>query len=344
MVGAQGKEGFPFHRVVLVADELPGEAPLAQTRLRRDLEKTQSHVLSEIKEAIANLGLEISHYQDPAQLAANASQHFVDIVLSIYGGQESRNRMALIPAICETFGLQYLGADAYGRIVSQDKETSKRLAMEVGLLTPDYLVIREPDDLMALKSFPTPFVVKPLWEGSSIGIGPNNLIKSTADGLLLANELLEALRQPLIVEAFVPGKEVNYSLIQLADRTEARLTEAFLPGSPNHFDSHLYDAEEKLDRNSRLQNRPLVLDLLSEVDREGLARLPKILGGLGYARIDGKLFNNRFQFIEITPDAWLASSGSFASGFLSSGWSYKDVIGAVLLSRREQRPHRQANG
>jgi D-alanine-D-alanine ligase len=335
MVTARDSKGFPFRRVVLVADELPEMALLPQAHLRRDLEKTQSHVLAEIKAAITSLGLETTHYRHPAELGANASLHLADIVLSIYGGQESRNRMALIPAICETFGLQYLGADAYGRIISQDKETSKRLAKEVGLLTPDHLIIREYDDLPSLKSFPTPFVVKPLWEGSSIGIGPDNLVRTASHGVLLAESLLKALRQPLIVEKFVPGREVNYSLIELDGRTEVRLTESVLPGSPDHFDSHLFDAEEKLDINSRLENRSLSLDILSAADREGLARIPGIIGGLGYGRIDGNLFDGRFQFIEVTPDAWLASSGSFVSGFLHGGWSYADVIAAVLLSRRE---------
>jgi D-alanine-D-alanine ligase len=335
MSALNGSESLPFETVVLVADPLTDTTPDSQTHLRRDLEKTPNYVLSEITDAVRKLGLRLHHYTEPSQLAEAASKHRRDIVLSIYGGEESRNRMALVPAVCESFGLRYVGADAYGRIICQDKEISKRLAKEAGLNTPAHLIIRDHEDLSALRSFPLPFVVKPLWEGSSIGIGPDSLVRSAQDGIAVADRLIRRLRQPLLIEAFVPGIEVNYSLIQLNDRTETRLTQVVVPDSPDYFDLHLFEAEEKLHRHSRFQNHPLALSTLSKSDRDALSRLPNIVGGLGYGRVDGKIHGNVFHFLELTPDAWLAASGSFASGFLQGGWSYEEVIKAVLLSRRE---------
>jgi len=327
---------FPFSGVVIVADPLDDIYARPQSHLRRDLEKTADYVLAEITAAIKILGLAVHHYTTPAQLADAAHKHRRDVVLSIYGGQNSRNRMALVPAICESFDLQYIGPDVYGRVICQDKELSKRLAREAGLITPPHLVIRRTEDLVALNSLRVPYVVKPLWEGSSIGIGPHSLIHASDVGINVAKELLRAFEAPVIAESFVSGIETNFSIIHAGPQTEYRLTEAYIPEDPNYFSNHLFDAEQKLERQSEVQNRPLdAAALLGEADRKALLRLSSFVGGIGYGRIDGKLHRGRFHFLEITPDAWLAESGSFASGFLASGWTYPQVIRAVLLSQRE---------
>lgn len=324
----------PFEAVVLVADPLEDSAPDSRTFLRRDLEKTSNRVLDEVVGSISRLGFDCTIYKEPSQLASAADRHKNDIVLSIYGGEKSRNRMALVPAICESFGLNYIGPDAYGRVLCQDKEMSKRLAKEAGLQTPAHLMLRDDSSLELLCRFPLPYVIKPVWEGSSIGIGPKNLVHTASDGILLAKQLLDTMRQPLLAERFIPGLEVNYSLIQLKDRTESRITQMVLEGCPNYFDENLFNAEDKLSEFSRFKNIMLSPDSMRADDLAALERLPSIVGGVGYARIDGKLFAGQFHFLEITPDAWLSASGAFASGFLQDGWTYDAVIEAILLSNR----------
>ena len=134
---------FSFRDVVLVADVFDHAASNVLTHERRDLELTEIGTLQALRAAIAVLGLKVHHYQGPATLAGHARRHKEDVVLAIYGGQRSRNRMALVPAICETFGLRFIGPDVYGRIIAQDKEISKRLASDCGLRTPAWRVVRD---------------------------------------------------------------------------------------------------------------------------------------------------------------------------------------------------------
>jgi len=334
MSGSEARRDFPFEGVVLVADMLENIKADLETHLRRDLEKTPAHVLADMTAAIRSLGLAVHHYEEPAALATAAPKHRADVVLSVYGGQSSRNRMALVPAICEAFGLRFIGPDAYGRVICQDKEISKRLARDAGLASPSYLLIRDEFDLEALQSFPMPFVVKPVLEGSSIGIGPDSLVRSIDHGIVIARRLLREFHAPVMAESFVAGREVNVSLIETPSRIEFRVTEAYVPDTPDYFDTHLFDAQEKLRRGSPIRNRVLSQSTLSNEERDALLRLPGLVGGIGYGRIDGKVAEGRFHFLEITPDAWLGKTGSFASGFLQTGWSYEDIMQAILLSRR----------
>jgi len=326
------RKSFGFRHVVLVADSLENaggsEGPV---HMRQDLEMTDESTMRALLGTFAELGLKVYHYRDPKSLGENAKKHARDLVLSVYGGRGSRNRMALVPAVCEVHGLAYVGPDVYGRVICQDKEVSKNLARQCGLGTPRHRVIRAPEDLKVVEHFPPPYVLKPLMEGSSIGIGPSNLVREGEDGVRLARKLLDELGPPLMVEAFVGGREISYNCIEASPENFWAYSEIYVEGRDDYFDSHLFDADEKLNR--RLPRRVRAIDgELHEKDRERLNRLLAMVGRFGYCRVDGKHHEGRFVFIELTPDAWIAPTGAFAGSFIDKGWSYAEVISALLSS------------
>lgn len=322
---------FSFRDVVLVADRFDSEKSLGPAHARRDLEMTDDKTLQTLQSAITSLGLKVWHYDSPEMLARHAERHSKDVVLAIYGGQQSRNRMALVPAICESFGLRFIGPDVYGRIVAQDKELSKRLATDSGLSTPAWRVVRHERDLSCAFGLNFPVVVKPLMEGSSIGISQRSRISSEDDAATLARELLVSLSQPVLIEEFVPGREVAYSRIETGDDYTWGLSEIVIKGDPGFFENRLFDAHEK---QFRTPGRTVVnIDQeLKPDDRARIEDFLAIFGRYGYCRVDGRLANGNFEFIELTPDAWLGESGQFAMAFTTKGWSYAHVIATLLAS------------
>jgi len=325
-------KSFNFRHVVLVADTLENSGGLARSvQMRQDLEMTDETTMQALLQAFSELGLKVYHYHDPKSLAVNAKKHGRDLVLSIYGGKGSRNRMALVPAICEVHGLAYVGPDVYGRVICQDKEVSKNLARECGIDLPRHRIIRRTEDMQVIERFPPPYVLKPVLEGSSIGIGPSNLVREGEDGTGVARSLLEELGPPIMVEAFVGGREVSYNCIEATPENVWAYSEVYVEGRDDYFNSHLFDADEKLNR--RLPRRVRTIDdMLNETDRQKLNRLLAMIGRFGYCRVDGKHHEGRFVFIELTPDAWIAPTGAFAASFINKGWSYAEVIAAVLSS------------
>lgn len=279
---------FPFRDVVLVADLLDISIDFdGHTHLRQDLEMTDENTFQTLLSALSELGLKAHHYRDPKTLGMNVGRHAEDVVLSIYGGQGSRNRMALVPAICEANSLRYVGPDVYGRVICQDKEVSKHLARECELATPQHRIIRTQNDLDVINYFPKPFVVKPVMEGSSIGIGPHSLIHEGEDGVNVAQRLLEDLKQPVLVESFVGGREVSYNCIEAEPENLWAYSEIRVEGQDDYFDTHLFDADEKLHR--RLPRKVHTIDdELSDDDRGRLNKLLTMIGRFGYCRIDGK--------------------------------------------------------
>jgi D-alanine-D-alanine ligase len=264
------------------------------------------------------------------------------LVLSIYGGERSRNRMALVPAMCEGLSVRFVGPDAFGRLYCQDKELSKRLALQCGVLTPRYHMVRRHVDLEHLAPVRFPVVVKPNHEGSSIGISRRSLAHDAPQMRAVAVELLERFQQPVLVEEFVSGREVSYNMIEVGGGAVGHLVEIRLGADPCYFDDRLFCAEEKA-AWAEVEVIPLDDQCVAQ-DMEALQRLATSLGHFGYCRIDGKLHEGRFHFIELTPDAWLDPRGAFALAFTKAGWSYPEVLAKVLASERAGRPHQSSSG
>jgi D-alanine-D-alanine ligase len=321
------------HAVVLIADTFDkGDIEKELLETRKDLEKSSNETVQDLIDTIKALKKNVIHYETPEQLAKNAHMHKNDTVLSIYGGSKSRNRMALIPAICETYGLSYIGPDVYGRIIAQDKEISKRLAKECGLLTPNWVVIRSTGDFRHLKNISYPSVVKPLMEGSSIGIAQSNLVINELEANHLVGYILKEFKQPAIVEEFIPGRETALCVIEKQAGVDYAYSEITISGKPDFFKNRLFDVNEK---NYPTKGRS-VANIDNELNHETLDKMKKLLkafGRYGYCRIDGRHNDNGFYFLEITPDAWINRDGQFSKAFTEKGWTYTEVIQQLLASK-----------
>ena len=336
-------ENLDVSTVLLVADGYGDTATAVSPAERRDLEKSSQRTVCSILRAIAEIGLPAIHIRTLEDLSERAARrHPGDLVLSIFGGERSRNRMALVPAICETFGMRFIGPDVYGRIVCQDKEISKQLALQCGVLTPRYTLVRSEADLSRVNPTRFPMVVKPNLEGSSIGISQRCLVTDLVQMLEVARYILREFNQPVLIEEFIGGAEVCYNVIESSDETHWRLAEIRMAGKPSYFDDHLFTADIKAPWTD-IDIIPLDGQLIEE-DRLALQRLIAAVGTMGYCRIDGKWHNGRFHFLELTPDAWLDPTGAFAMSFTNSGWSFLDLVTLVLASESAIHPHQSSNG
>ncbi len=317
--------------ILVVADLAVDEAKSGSPDWRHDLEKSSISTVTAILQAIESLGIRAIHLSSLEELSARAAQrHAGDVVLSVFGGERSRNRMALVPAICESFGLRFIGPDVYGRVLCQDKEISKRLAMQCGMTTPWHRIVRSEADLDRLGCVPFPVVVKPNLEGSSIGITERCRVGDSMQMFDIARELLHEFKQPVLIEKFVGGREVSVNVIEAPGRMEIQFAEVRVANRPQYFEDHLFGAELKAPWVG-LEIVPLDEDFAEE-DTQAAIKLIEAIGHVGYCRIDGKLFDGRFHFLELTPDAWLDPEGAFALSFTRRGWSYPELLWHILAS------------
>jgi len=319
------------HNIVLIADRVyDDDFDLSGN----ELEKIGNQYFESLFNSLSKITLQLTHYNEPKDFIKNIEKHKNDIVFTVYGGCQSRNRMALIPAICESYNIKYVGADTYARIICQDKQVSKEIAKDFQIKTAKYLLIRKPENFDLISTLKLPLVVKPLYEGSSIGIDSNSLCRDYNSAKTKAITLLSQFKQPVLMEEFISGKELVGCFIGNNDKIILKeFVEVVSPENENYFLSNLFTAENKHTEKIPFIHRKICDDML-------IKEMPKLidlflsLGKMDFMRIDGRLTDDGFYLIELTPDAYIGDDCSFADIYNSIGKSYEellyDIINAAL--------------
>jgi len=327
--------------LVIVADSVVLDAAAIHL-LSKDIDRTERRHVEELVAAIRPLLKDIVIYDSPNAFIEAIARHKADLVLPDWSGRDSWNRSGLVPAVCESAGIAYIGGDAYTKIVCQDKFLAKSLCTHVGLRTPSAIFVDSPEKLDALDLCAFPCVVKPCYEGSSIGVDDKSLVNSASEAHTRAMELLNALKAPVLVETFQPGREISICL--LGNQSEVALVEAgerYLPNDEHYFDRNVFSFELK--KNSKRTALRLATADVPPIYFDQARRLFKLLQKVEILRVDGRLNGKDFTVIELTPDTHLGARAEYAGTFIQAGMTYTEVLAAMILNARAYRPGQTAN-
>lgn len=135
-----------------------------------------------------------------------------DIVFNIAEGVKGRNRESQVPLLLELFDIPYTGSDALTMGICQDKTVAKTIVRQHGLATPDFREVTSIDDL-ANFDLPFPVFVKPGREGTSKGISGESVVRDIETLRQRTRLLLDAYRQPALVERFISGQEFTVAVV-----------------------------------------------------------------------------------------------------------------------------------
>src|SRR5262249_10841929 len=113
--------------------------------------------------------------------------------------------------LLELLGIPYTGSDVLASALAMHKGKAKELFRLNNLPTPAYYTLCAGDDIPSLhRDFRFPCVVKPIREGSSVGV----TICQTAEELAPAIERALAFDDEVLVERFIAGKEVSVAILE----------------------------------------------------------------------------------------------------------------------------------
>ncbi|QHS56536.1 hypothetical protein GWR56_13665 [Mucilaginibacter sp. 14171R-50] len=316
-------------RVVLVADRT--YKSYLQSDINGDkLEMISDEYFDEVYSTLSSICKEVVHYQSPEELSQHASQHAEDIVFTIYGGSGSRNRLALVPAVCESHHIKFIGADAYARIVCQDKFLAKEFAKRQGVRGAAGVLIDDLKSMQMIETLTLPLIVKPNLEGSSIGIADSSKVHDYSSAYQLIRHLLNQFKQPVLVEEFISGREVVVCIIGNNDGIRMfEAMEIIFEDNEDYLLDKVYSAKDKHLPDSDSYHR-VVTGLLSPTEKVNLKNLFLSLGKMDFMRIDGRLNDDGFFLIEITPDCYIGEDCSFADAIKQKKRSYRDLLTDII--------------
>jgi D-alanine-D-alanine ligase len=218
--------------------------------------------VSEIAAGIERLGHQVERIGRGVELAHRlaAGQRW-DLVFNIAEGMRGRSREAQVPALCELFDQPYTFADPLTSAATLDKAIAKRLVRDNGLATAPFAVVENAAEAARIELAP-PLFAKPVAEGSSKGITGRSLVADGTELVRVCSELLAAFGQPVLVERFLPGREVTVGIA--GNGAQARVIGVMEVGFTAVAETSAYTAlnkEEYLERVSYrlLGNEPLTV-------------------------------------------------------------------------------------
>lgn len=140
-----------------------------------------------------------------------------DLVFNIAEGLYGFGREAQVPALLDAYAIPYTFSDVLGHAVTLHKGITKRIVRDLGIPTPDFAVITDEQQIDAV-NLPYPLFVKPVAEGTGKGISALSKIDCHDTLRSVCRDLLKKFRQPVLVETYLPGREMTVGIVGTGDR------------------------------------------------------------------------------------------------------------------------------
>ncbi|HTP24247.1 MAG TPA: ATP-grasp domain-containing protein [Anaeromyxobacteraceae bacterium] len=261
-----------------------------------------------------------------------------DLVFNTAEGRRGRFREAFFPALFDELGMPYTGSDAYALAVTLDKQLSKLVLAQHGVVTPRWQYVEDSRQLQT-NALRYPVIVKPNFEGSSKGITQESVVE---DPLRLHEVVAAALaRYPagLLVEEFIGGRDVTLPFLEKAAKERGGVLhpveyviDGALAGERRHA---IYDYELKTRLEKAVTVRAPAKLTRAQKDRiqEQAATVFRVLGIRDLGRIDFRVSDDgQIHFLEINALPSLEpGAGIYASAALE-GLNLDGVLGVVIES------------
>lgn len=269
----------------------------------------------------------------------------VDLVFNIVEGLHGTFRESLVPALLEDRGIPYTGSDPLTLALCLDKARTKEVLAFHGIPTAPFAVIHDAADLAALNGFAVPAMVKPVAEGSSKGIFDANCVRDRAALAPRIRDLLDRYRQPVLVEAFLPGREFTVAVLgNPPDRRVLPIVEinfGELPAGANPIYS--YEAKWVWDTPERPLNMftcPAPLDpSLEEAIGRVVLDACRVLRVRDWCRVDVRLdADGAPAVMELNPLPGILpdpkENSCFPKAAAAAGLTYEEMIHRVVDAAR----------
>ncbi len=135
---------------------------------------------------------------------------------------DSKKMEMKIIKILDRLKIPHSGATEEGIRISNNKLKAKKLFLKYNLPTPKYTVIGLKDRMKrSLVPSRFPVIVKPAFEHCSLGITEKSVVSNYKEFKEVVREHRSKFRQSLLAEEFIPGKEMQVTVLETPQETLA---------------------------------------------------------------------------------------------------------------------------
>ena len=137
----------------------------------------------------------------------------VDVVFNALHGEYGED--GRVQKVLTEFGIPYTGSTVLESAICMNKVLTKAALENTGIKMPKHIVASSDEDPSILwdrtyNTFAAPYVIKPIFGGSSIGVTISRTAKEFQYGIKYAFEV----SNEIMIEELISGKEATYALLR----------------------------------------------------------------------------------------------------------------------------------
>jgi D-alanine-D-alanine ligase len=284
-----------------------------------------------IESALQDLGFETDRIGNIHSLVPRlAAGNRWDMVFNIAEGLRGFGREAQVPALLDAYNIPYTFSDALVLALTLHKGMTKRVIRDLGIPTPDFSLVETISDCDGVPLSP-PLFAKPVAEGTGKGINAASKARTKQELKSVCERLLRDFNQPVLVEAFMPGREFTVGIVGTGKAARAIGCIEVVLRKEAEPEAYSYWNKKKYDE---LVEYLLVEDETAERAIQVATAAWRGLGCRDGGRVDLRADGNGIpHFLEVNPLAGLNPVVSDLPILCSlKGMAYRDLIALIMES------------
>jgi len=242
------------------------------------------------------------------------------IIMHGRGGEDGS-----LQGLLDLLEIPYQGSGVLASALAMNKELSKAIYQMAGLKVPAALAFHRekapsPPEIEAKLGLPV--VIKPVHEGSSIGITKAASLEALSTGLAAAF----ALDNRVLVEEFIQGAEVTGGVLGNA-RLQALPLVEIIPASTSAF----FEYEARYQPGATEEICPARLSAeLTKRAQECALTAHQALGCRGYSRTDMMIREQEIFVLETNTIPGMTATSLFPQGAKAAGIDFPDLLDTLI--------------
>ena len=231
-----------------------------------------------VADALESRGHKVTRIDMDRQVAARIAEAAPDVVFNALHGVPGED--GTVQGMLDLMGVPYTHSGLATSVIAIDKELTKQALVPAGIPMPGGRVVRTAE-LYEKDPLPRPYVLKPVNEGSSVGVA------IVTDESNYGNPIQRDVTGPwqkfdhLLAEPFIKGRELTTAVIDSAEGPRALTVTELVPKSG------FYDFDAKYTDGMTDHICPAEIpDNIAQLCHEYAVRAHKVLGCKGTSRTD----------------------------------------------------------
>ncbi|NQV36558.1 MAG: D-alanine--D-alanine ligase [Candidatus Marinimicrobia bacterium] len=239
----------------------------------------------------------------------------VDVVLIALHGGDGEN--GVIQGMLDLMNIPYTGSNPHASSICMDKHVSKVLVEKFGVRTPKWMIINKAD-IATRPNFSPPYIVKPVDQGSTVGL---TVVYQKTNLDTALNSAFE-YSDTIMIEEYIAGREITVTIL-------GNKAYPIVEIIPSH-DLYDYECKYSLGMSQYVCPADISNDISAKIKSES-EKIFSILKCRHYGRVDYRLDDDsNFWFLEINTLPGMTETSLVPKSVKAAGMSFESLIDDLI--------------